>query len=77
MNIKTRRESMNSQIELAYFPIIGRGEQILILCAEHGVDVKFLSAKPFGDDFDKDTQAQFGTLPWMREKTTDLILNDS
>ena len=68
---------MNSQIELAYFPIIGRGEQILILCAEHGIDVKFLSAKPFGDDFDKDTQAQFGTLPWMRDKTTDLILNDS
>ena len=58
---------MDAKIELAYFPIIGRGEQILILCAEHGIEVKFLTAKPFGDDFDKDTQAPFGTLPWMKD----------
>ena len=68
---------MDAKIELAYFPIIGRGQQILILCAEHSIEVKFLIAKPFGDDFDKDTQAPFGTLPWMKDNNNGVILNDS
>lgn len=68
----------NNKIDLAYFPgIIGRGQQILILCAEHGIEVNFLEAKPFGDDFDKDTQSPFGTLPWMNDQSEGLILNDS
>ena len=36
---------MDAKIELAYFPIIGRGQQILILCVEHGIEIKFLTAK--------------------------------
>lgn len=68
---------MKPKIELAYFPIIGRGQQILIICEEHNIEVEFLSAKPFGDDFDKDTQSPFGTLPWMRDPSTGVVLNDS
>ena len=68
----------NRVIDLAYFPgLIGRGEQILILCTEHDIEVNFLEAKPFGDDFDKDTQSPFGTLPWMKDQSEGLILNDS
>jgi Glutathione S-transferase len=68
---------MDAKIELAYFPIIGRGQQILILCAEHSIEVKFLIAKPFGDEFDKDTQSPFGTIPWMKDSSNGLTLNDS
>ena len=67
----------DKQIELAYFPIVGRGQQILTLCAEHDIKVGFLVAKPFGDDFDKDTQSPFGTLPWMKDPAEGLVLNDS
>lgn len=39
---------MTAKIQLAYFPIIGRGQQILIICEEHDIEVEFLTAKPFG-----------------------------
>mgnify|MGYP005683582667 FL=1 len=68
---------MTAKIQLAYFPIIGRGQQILIICEEHDIEVEFLTAKPFGDDFDKDSQSPFGTLPWMRDPSNGLVLNDS
>ena len=68
----------SKKIDLAYFPeIIGRGYQILVLCAEHKIEVNFLKAKPVGDDFDKDTQSPFGTLPWMKDQSEGLVLNDS
>ena len=31
------------EIDLAYFPIIGRGEQINIICAIHGIKVNNLN----------------------------------
>lgn len=68
---------MTAKIQLAYFPIIGRGQQILIICEEHDIEVEFLTAKPFGDDFDKDSQSPFGTLPWMRDPSNGVVLNDS
>jgi glutathione S-transferase len=69
---------VSKKIDLAYFsPLIGRGEQILILCAEHEIEVNLLNAKPLGDDFDKDTQSPFGTLPWMFDQSEELVLNDS
>ena len=65
------------QIDLAYLPIIGRGEQINIICAMHGIKVNYLLSTPLGDDFDKDKEAAFGTIPWMKDNANDLELNDS
>jgi glutathione S-transferase len=66
-----------SEIDLAYLPIVGRGEQINIICAMHGIKVNKLLSSPMGDDFDKDVQAPFGTIPWMKDKSNGLELNDS
>ena len=65
------------EIDLAYLPIIGRGEQINIICRMHGIKVNMLMSKPMGDDFDKDIEAPFGTVPWMKDHSNGLILNDS
>ena len=65
------------QIDLAYLPIIGRGEQINIICAMHEIKVNYLLSTPLGDDFDKDKEAAFGTIPWMKDNANDLELNDS
>ena len=65
------------QIDLAYLPIVGRGEQINIICAMHGIKVNTMISKPMGEDFDKDTEAPFGTVPWMRDHSNGLELNDS
>ena len=65
------------RIDLAYLPIIGRGEQINIICAMHEIEVNHLLSTPLGDDFDKDKEAAFGTIPWMKDNANDLELNDS
>ena len=65
------------RIDLAYLPIIGRGEQINIICAMHDIEVNYLLSTPLGDDFDKDKEAAFGTIPWMKDNANDLELNDS
>ena len=65
------------EIDLAYLPIIGRGEQINIICAMHGIKVNYLLSSPMGDEFNKDNQAPFGTVPWMRDHANGLELNDS
>ena len=51
------------EIDVAYLPVIGRGEQINIICAMHDIKVNSLMSNPMGEDFDKDTQAPFGTIP--------------
>jgi len=65
------------QIDLAYLPVIGRGEQINLICALHGIEVNSLLSSPMGEDFDKDTQAPFGIIPWMKDMSNGLELNDS
>ncbi len=65
------------EIKLAYLPVIGRGEQINIICAMHDIKVEYLLSTPMGNDFDKDTDAPFGTIPWMKDKANNLELNDS
>ena len=65
------------EIKLAYLPVIGRGEQINIICAMHDIKVDYLLSTPMGNDFNKDTDAPFGTIPWMKEKANGLQLNDS
>ena len=42
------------EIDLADFPIVGRGEQINIVCALQGIKVKNLISTPMGNDFDKE-----------------------
>jgi hypothetical protein len=32
--------SPSPELEWAYFPIIGRGEQVRLLCAEHGITLR-------------------------------------
>ena len=66
-----------SEIDLAYLPVIGRGEQINIICAMHGIKVNSLMSNPMGEDFNKDTQAPFGTIPWMKDHSNGIELNDS
>ena len=65
------------RIDLAYLPIIGRGEQINIICAMHEIEVNYLLSTPLGDDFNKDKEASFGTIPWMKDNVNKLELNDS
>ena len=65
------------EIKLAYLPVIGRGEQINIICAMHDIKVDYLLSTPMGNDFNKDTDAPFGTIPWMKDKANGLELNDS
>jgi len=65
------------EIDLAYLPVIGRGEQIKIICKMHGVKVNYLLSSPMGEDFDKDKQAPFGIIPWMKDHANGLELNDS
>ena len=66
-----------SEIDLAYLPVIGRGEQINIICAMHSIKVNSLMSNPMGEDFNKDTQAPFGTIPWMKDHSNGIELNDS
>ena len=66
-----------SDVTIAYFPVIGRGEQVRLICALHGVSVTELASTPLGEDFDKDKEAPFGTVPWMRDHSNGLELNDS
>ena len=65
------------EIDLVYLPVIGRGEQIHLICAMHDIKVNFLLSNPMGDDFDKDKEAPFGTIPWMKDNSNGLELNDS
>ena len=65
------------EIDIAYLPIVGRGEQINIVCAMHGIKVNLKMSKPMGEDFDKDSEAPFGTVPWMKDHSNGLELNDS
>ena len=65
------------EIDLAYLPVIGRGEQINIMCAMHDIKVNYLLSSPMGEDFDKDKEAPFGTIPWMKDHSNGLELNDS
>ena len=65
------------EIDFAYLPVIGRGEQIHIICSLHGIKLNMLNSSPMGNDFDLDKDSLFGTVPWMRDKSNDLILNDS
>ena len=66
-----------SKIDIAYIPIVGRGLQINIICALHEIETNMMMSKPMGEDFDKDTEAPFGTIPWLKDHSNGIELNDS
>ena len=65
------------EIDFAYLPIVGRGEQIHIICSMHDIKLNMLHSTPMGNDFQLNTDSLFGTVPWMRDKSSGLVLNDS
>ena len=65
------------EIDFAYLPIIGRGEQVHIICSMHGIKLNMLNSTPMGNDFELTSDSLFGTVPWMKDKSNDLVLNDS
>jgi glutathione S-transferase len=65
------------EIDFAYLPIIGRGEQIHIICAMHKIKLNMLNSTPMGNDFQLNSDSLFGTVPWMKDKSNGLVLNDS
>ena len=66
-----------SNIDLAYLPVVGRGLQIKIICEMLNIDFNYMLSNPMGEDFDKDSQAPFGTIPWMKDNNSGIELNDS
>ena len=65
------------EIDFAYLPIIGRGEQVHIICSMHGIKLNMLHSTPMGNDFELTKDSLFGTIPWMKDKSNGLVLNDS
>ena len=65
------------EIDFAYLPVIGRGEQIHIICALHNIKINMLNSTPMGADFELSSDSLFGTVPWIRDKANGLVLNDS
>ena len=66
-----------NNIDLAYLPVVGRGLQIKFICEMHNIGVNNMLSNPMGEDFDKDSQAPFGTIPWMKDNNSGIELNDS
>jgi len=67
-----------ANIDLAYVaPIIGRGEQLELIMAEHGISYKFRNCKGFGGDFDRQTESAHGTFPWLDLKDEGFQLSDT
>ena len=45
-----------SKVDIAYIPVVGRGLQIEIICALHGIETNMMMSKPMGEDFDKNIE---------------------
>lgn len=69
------RPTQPSQLDFCYFPIIGRGEQVRLICAEHQVTLNEIVPVGFGGDTFKHSETPHGHLPWLKDG--DLVLNDS
>eukprot|EP00942_MAST-04A_sp_MAST-4A-sp1_P010240 g10240.t1 len=64
--------------KFVYLPVVGRGEQIHLLCAEHGVDYDFVLPAGFGGEYIWAETAPHGTLPvWETTEEPGLTLSDS
>lgn len=58
-----------------YLPVVGRGEQIILLAAEHGIEYDFVPPAGFGGDYNWAESAPHGTLPAL--EADGLQLGDS
>jgi glutathione S-transferase len=43
----------------------------------HDIKLNMLISTPMGNDFQLNTESLFGTVPWMKDKSNGLVLNDS
>ena len=59
-----------------YLPVVGRGEQIRLLAAEHGIDYETVPPAAPGGECNWAEQAPHGTLPVL-ETTEGFALGDS
>ena len=62
-------------VDFAYFPVVGRGEQIRLIFAEHGIASNEIVPVGFGGDTFKHGETPHGHLPWLKDG--ELTLNDS
>ncbi|GMH59049.1 hypothetical protein TrRE_jg9443 [Triparma retinervis] len=61
-----------------YLPVVGRGEQIHLLLAEHAMEVDFVLPAGFGGEYVWADQAAHGTLPSFETIEEDkMVLSDS
>jgi glutathione S-transferase len=61
-----------------YLPVVGRGEQIHLLAAEHGLEYETVLPKGFGGEYVWSESAPHGTLPvWETTEADGLTLSDS
>jgi len=74
-NKKTKQKVPAGEIEFCYFPVVGRGEQVRLICAEHGITLKEIAPVGFGGDTFKHGETPNGHFPWMKDGK--LVLNDS
>ncbi|GMH84577.1 hypothetical protein TrVE_jg1468 [Triparma verrucosa] len=63
--------------KFVYLPVVGRGEQIHLLLAEHGMEVDFVLPAGFGGEYVWQEQAVHGTLPSFETNDNGLVLSDS
>jgi glutathione S-transferase len=65
--------------KFVYLPVVGRGEQIHLLAAEHGFAFEFVKPKGFGGEYVWQESAPHGTVPVFECAGEDagLILSDS
>ena len=59
-----------------YLPVVGRGEQIRLLAAEHGIDYETVLPAGFGGEYNWAEQAPHGTVPVL-ETTEGFAIGDS
>ena len=59
-----------------YLPVVGRGEQIRLLAAEHRVDYETVLPAGFGGEYNWAEQAPHGTVPVL-ETTEGFAIGDS
>jgi len=67
-----------ADLDLAYVNIvIGRGEQLELIMAEHGISYNFRNCVGFGGDFVKNDESATGSFPWLDVKDEGFKLTDT
>jgi glutathione S-transferase len=71
-------EQDEKKAKFVYLPVVGRGEQIHLLAAEHGLEYETVLPQGFGGEYVWSESAPHGTLPvWETTEAEGLTLSDS